>query len=62
MKTGDLIRVKGSWPGTKGKRFLVIAIHTEDGTVDCADRDGKQRVFPVDLCHVDRAETRARKA
>jgi hypothetical protein len=39
----------------------VIEIHEEDGTVDAADRDGKQRVFPVELCHVDRAKTRARK-
>jgi hypothetical protein len=60
MRTGDLIRVSGTWPGTRGKRFRVIAVH-DDETVDAVGPDAEHRVFPVELCHVDRAATKARR-
>lgn len=60
MRTGDLIRVSATWPGTRGKRFRVIAVHADE-TVDAVGPDDERRVFPVELCHVDRAETRARR-
>jgi hypothetical protein len=38
----------------------VIAVH-DDETVDAVGPDAEHRVFPVELCHVDRAATKARR-
>lgn len=64
MKTGDMIRVNEGWPGTRGRRFRVVEVTRAGGgreTVHALDKDGKHRWFPAVHCHVDRAETRARR-
>lgn len=58
MKAGDMIRVEGDWPGTRGRRFKVIEVKE---TVHAVDDAHRHRWFPAERCHVDRAETRARR-
>jgi hypothetical protein len=47
LRPGDMIRVDGDWPETKGRVFRVLFIREHDGTLVCRGSDQKARTFPL---------------
>jgi hypothetical protein len=60
MKVGDVVRVK-DWPGVGRRRFVVVKV--TESHVEARDASkGGVRIFPRELCTVDRKATSAHRS